>query len=56
MEKQEGKKEGSKKKMAVLQAHSLRDMIQEVNEAFIQKEDIVQVLEGDNGYFLLYYK
>lgn len=56
MEKQEGKKEENKKIMAVLQAHSLRDMVQEVNEAFIKKEDIVQILEGDNGYFLLYYK
>lgn len=48
--------EKKNKTMDVLQAYSLRDLIQEVNKASIQKEDIVKVFENDNGYFLLYYK
>lgn len=44
------------KKLTALQAHSLRDLVQAVNDMGIQKEDIVKILDKDEGYFLLYYK
>lgn len=49
-----GKSEG--KKMHVLQAFSLRDIVEKANASEIQKEDIVQMLDTDSGFFLLYYK
>lgn len=56
-----------KEKLAVLQAHSVREIIDSVNDinqascqfddiAPILKEDIVTIFKGDENYFLLYYK
>ena len=44
------------KHLVVLQAHSLRDLVQAINDIGIQKEDIVTILDKEEGYFLLYYK
>lgn len=52
-----------KKQLAVLQAHSLRELISQVNmvnsserEEPILREDIVKVFKEDETFFLLYYK
>lgn len=42
--------------MAVLQARSLRELVERVNDNGIMKEDIVDIIGGDEGFFLLYYK
>ena len=42
--------------MAVLQAHSLRNLVEQVNEKGIMKEDIVKVFKEEETFFLLYYK
>ena len=44
------------KKMAALHASNLRGIVESVNTYGIKKEDIVQVISGDNGFMLLYYK
>jgi hypothetical protein len=52
-------KQGNKKTpktMDVLYASSMRDLIQKVNSLGIQKDDIVQVVQTDREFFLLYYK
>lgn len=51
-----------KERLAVLQAHSLRDLTNIVNEinasgdTKILKDDIVSLLKEDNTYFLVYYR
>lgn len=56
-----------KNTLAVLQAHSVReviDCVNDINQASRQfddispilKEDIVTIFKGDENYFLLYYK
>lgn len=52
-----------KKELAVLQAHSLRDLTNKVNEINfsdsgkpILKEDIVDILRIDGTFFLMYFK
>lgn len=50
-----------KDNMAVLQAHSLRELIEQVNEinkgaSKILKEDIVTILKEDETFFLLYFR
>ena len=44
------------RKMAALHSQSLRDLMQQVNDLGIQKEDIVTILDRDGNLFLLYYK
>lgn len=51
----------TKKELAVLQAHSLRELISQVNsinngEGTLCKEDIVQIIKEDETFFLLYFK
>lgn len=50
-----------KKTLAVLQTHSLRDMVGAVNtqnktDCPILREDIITLLKEDETYFMLYYK
>lgn len=51
-----------KETMAVLHANSLRELVETVNSinettpSKILKDDIVELLREDEGYFLLYYK
>jgi len=52
-----------KTKMDYLQAHSLRDLILKVNSQNIDnpgspilKEDIVEIIESEGTFILLYYK
>lgn len=42
--------------MAVLQANSLRELVDKVNDNGIMKEDIVKIVGDAENYFLLYYK
>lgn len=45
-----------KKEMKVLHTQYLREMVNEVNEIGIQKEDIVSFLsQGADGYYLIYF-
>lgn len=44
------------KVLDALQVSSVRELTNRVNELGIQKEDIVQILSDENGFFLLYYK
>ena len=45
-----------KKEMKVLHTQYLREMVNEVNEIGIQKEDIVSFLpQGAEGYYLIYF-
>ena len=48
-------KQDNNRKMDALQAFSLRDLVNKVNSKGIQKEDIVQIASGENGFTLLYY-
>lgn len=45
-----------KKAMAVLQAYSMRNLVEQVNKNEIQKEDIVQLVKEHDTFFLIYYK
>lgn len=50
-----------KKTLAVLQAHSLRDIVDTINSRNatdypILRDDIVSLLKGNEEYLLLYYK
>lgn len=54
-----------KHELAVLQAHSLRELIEKVNginsnsfdcSKMILREDIVELVREDGTFFLLYYK
>ena len=50
-----------KNTLAVLQAHSLRDIVDTINSRNatdhpILKDDIVTLLKEDETYFMLYYK
>jgi hypothetical protein len=42
--------------MDCIQAHSMRDLVAQVNNKGIAKEDIVQIVTLDDTLFLLYYK
>lgn len=42
--------------LTVLQAGSLRKLIEQANERHILKDDIVQVIKNEETFFLLYYK
>lgn len=53
--------DNKKKTLAVLQAHSLRDIVDTINQQNktdfpILREDIVSLLKEDETYFMLYYK
>ena len=45
-----------KKVMDAIQAMSLRNLVSQINALGLQKEDILQVLSNEEGFFLLYYK
>lgn len=49
-------KQDNTKQWNALQSGSLRELVDQANSIGIQKEDFIQVLADDNGYFLLYYK
>lgn len=42
--------------LSVLQAHSLRELVGQANDQGVLKEDIVNVLQDEGTWFLLYYK
>lgn len=42
--------------LSVLQAHSLRELVDQANDQGVLKEDIVNVLQDEGTWFLLYYK
>ena len=42
--------------MEVLQANSLRELVDKVNDNGVMKEDIVKIMRDNENYFLLYYK
>lgn len=45
-----------KKKLKVLQAFSLRDLVDGTNNIGLQKDDIVTILPNEeNGFYLLYF-
>ena len=46
----------SKKIFNVIQSSSLRGIVEQANANGITKEDVVQVIPGEGGFFLLYYK
>ena len=48
--------EDSQYGMDVLQARSLRELVEKVNEKGVMKEDIVEIIREEDGFFLLYYK
>lgn len=39
-----------------IQARSLRELVNQANSINLTKENIVQVVAHDEGFFLLYYK
>ncbi len=43
------------KKMLSIQTKTIRELIALINEANIQKEDIVSILDKNDIYVLLYY-
>jgi hypothetical protein len=45
-----------KKVMAVLQAYSMRNLVDQVNKNEIQKEDIVNLIKEHDTFFLIYYR
>ncbi len=45
-----------KKIMHVIQAMNMRDLVMQINDLGIQKEDIAWVFSKDDGLFLMYYK
>jgi len=45
-----------KKVMDAIQAMSLRNLVSQINALGLQKEDVLQVLSNEEGFFLLYYK
>ena len=45
-----------KKRMYAFHASSVRQLTDSINEMGLQKEDIVQIISSDDGFFLLYYK
>lgn len=44
------------KSLNVMYSHSLRDLVDAVNEASLQKDDIVNIFKAEENYVLLYYK
>lgn len=40
----------------VIQAQSLRSIIDQANSLNLSKDNFVQVIRHDDGFFLLYYK
>lgn len=45
-----------RKKLAALNADSVRALVNTVNELDIQKEDVLSLIQHDNSYYLLYYR
>lgn len=43
------------KKMTAFYAATTRSIVDKVNTLGLQKEDIVQIVQGSEGYVLLYY-
>lgn len=49
--------QGKRNKMFdVTQARTLRDLVDQANRKGLTKDDIVEILGHDEGFFLLYYK
>ena len=48
--------ESKSESMAVLQAYSLRTLVEQVNSNGIKKEDIVHITKESDTFFLLYYR
>lgn len=42
--------------MTVMQAQSLRKLVDMVNDENIQKDDIVELFHDEEGFILIYYK
>lgn len=42
--------------LTVIQAHSIRSLVEQANDAGVMKEDIVNILRDEENWFLLYYK
>jgi hypothetical protein len=47
---------GDSKKVCALHAYSLRNLVEQINAAGIQKEDIACFTKDSDTFFLLYYK
>lgn len=44
------------KQLKVLQSTSLRDLVIQVNEMGLQKDDILTLIKNDETFLLLYFK
>ena len=42
--------------MEVIQASSLRELVEKVNDKGVMKEDIVDFVKDEENFFLLYYR
>lgn len=42
--------------MSIITATTLRDLIRQVNESKIKKEDIVTIIKDNSQFLLIYYK
>lgn len=44
------------KMFTAIQARSLRSLVDQANALGLTKDNVVQVVQNDEGFFLLYYK
>lgn len=44
------------KELKVLQSASLRDLVTQVNQMELQKDDILTIIKNDETFLLLYFK
>lgn len=44
------------KELRVLQSASLRDLVTQVNQMELQKDDILTIIKNDETFLLLYFK